>query len=585
MMDSKKFNIFALIMVVVMCAFSIYIGVSNKAEDGVNGENGLSSYELAIKNGIISSDVSETQYLQSLYGQDGSSVTLEDVYEAYLSESGLTSEDLTYTEFILTYYPDKIVSNTDSISLVENTTQQALRSTVDICYSYYMETPIIYGYYYDDNNQNFIIDSSQSNMYVAVGVSAGSGVIYSYEDTDGDGEDDVAYIVTNYHVVYCDNYSNDDSYYVYYDERNQEYFTATYNESDLKTGRTTNGWVSTTFNYLEASSMSEAPIYTHFLEDYGIYLYGYQSAEYRISASFVGGSAENDIAVLKVEKDKENSNNSLIFSSNFKAADLGDSDNLNEGQSIVAVGNPLLANTSNIDSSSVSAYVTSTESAYISALCLTSTSGEISNLSENCEFTSILDSSNTTTMRLIRVSSAINAGNSGGGLYSTDGKLVGIVNGKIESSSYDNVGYAIPINIVKNIVEQVIEQCDDENSTTTRIQTLTNSSIGLEVKNGRSNSVYDSNSLTWELSYDVEVTSVSGLAQSAGIVVGDIIDSVEIDGVTYELKFYYQLNDLLLSVSNSTPKITFNIIRVESGNQNHLTIDINLTESSFVEIL
>ena len=196
-MDSKKVNIFAFVMVIVMCAFSIFIGLSNQGSDGLNGKNGMSAYELAIKNKIISSDMSEVEYLNSLYGKDGSSVTLEDVYKAYLKEKKLTSEDLSYTDFILSYYPDKIQSESETLSLVHNTTQNALRSTVDICYSFYMETPIIFGYYNDADKNEFRLTES-STSYVSIGVSAGSGVIYSYDDTDGDGEDDTAYIVTNY---------------------------------------------------------------------------------------------------------------------------------------------------------------------------------------------------------------------------------------------------------------------------------------------------------------------------------------------------------------------------------------------------
>lgn len=589
-MDSKKFSFFAFFMVMVMCVFSIYMGVTSKGEKGVNGKNGLSSYELAIKNGVISSDMTEVQYLQSLYGKDGSSVTLESVYEAYLKESGNTKDELTYTEFILTYYPEKIVSDSQSVSMVENATQQALRTTVDICYSYLMDTPIIEGYYatLTDDTEVFVIESS--DKYVSVGVSAGSGIIYRYEDVDSDGEYDVAYIVTNYHVVYCDDYSNDSLYNIYCDTKgdknsaNDEYFSGTFDETQTF-NVSSYGWSSKTYKCIEASNISFAPIYTHFLKDYGIYLYGHQSKEYRISASFVGGSADNDIAVLKVVRDG-NANNNLIFSKSYTSVTLGESSNLKEGQTIVAVGNPLLADTSSVDSSSASTYVESVENAYIDALCLTSTSGEVSNLSEECLFTSIIDSTKTNSMRLIRVSSAINAGNSGGGLYSADGKLVGIVNGKIESSSYDNIGYAIPIDKVKNIVNQIIYQCDNDNTFTTRMNAVKESSIGLYVKNGQSKSYYDSNSLAWNLSYDVEVSSVSGAALRADFEVGDIINSVTIGENEYAINFYYDLNDCLLTVNTQIESLIFNVTRIdENGEVKNFEIVFGLTRSSFVEII
>lgn len=582
-MESKKVNIFAFIMIIVMCAFSIFIGVSNGGKDGNNGQNGKSAYELAIEKGVISSDMSEYEYLKSLQGKDGSSVTLEDVYKAYLKESGKTSEELSYTEFILTYYPDKIVSETEAVSKVESTTQNALRSTVDICYSFCMDSSIIYGGYTTDGN-NFVIDNSKSNSYVSIGVSAGSGVIYSYEDTNGDGANDVAYIVTNYHVVYCSNYSNDSNYYVYYDSSSESYFTGTYDSSKVKTQKQSSFFGTSTYYYLNKADIEEAPIYTHFLDSYGVYVYGYQNSAYEISAKFVGGSAENDIAVLKIERDDTNSNNEIIFGENYKAVDLGNSSDLTEGKTIVAVGNPLLADTSKVNSSaSASEYVASAKKAYVDALCLTSTSGEISNLSEECVFSSLI-SSGTTTMRLIRVSSAINAGNSGGGLYSTDGRLVGIVNGKIESESYDNIGYAIPINVASRIADQIISQCDGEKNT--RVKIVSSSSLGLETSNKDSNSHYDSNSLKWVIDNNVTIDELSASLDTAGLKVNDVIDSITIGEKTYDICNNYDVDDVLLAVTTNMSSVTFNISRIDnSNNTTTLSVTINLQNANFAEIV
>lgn len=580
-MESKKVNIFAFVMIIFMCAFSIFIGVSNSGKDGTNGQNGMSAYELAIKNGVISSDMSEYEYLKSLQGKDGSSVTLEDVYKAYLKETGKTSEELTYTEFILTYYPDKIVSDTESVSRVENTTQNALRSTVDICYSFCMDSTIVYGYYSDNN---FILDKSNTNKYVSIGVSAGSGVIYSYEDTDGDGTNDVAYIVTNYHVVYCSNYSNDDKYRVFYDSSSETYFTGTYDESKVKTTRQSSFFGTQTYYYLPSSDIETAPIYTHFLDTYGVYLYGYQTGAYEISAKFVGGSAENDIAVLKIERNDINSNNELIFSENYKAVDLGDSSSLSEGKAIVAVGNPLLADTSKVNSSaSASEYVASAKKAYVDALCLTSTSGEISNLSEDCVFSSLIGTG-TTTMRLIRVSSAINAGNSGGGLYSTDGRLVGIVNGKVESESYDNIGYAIPINVASRIADQIISQCGG--GTNTRIKVVSSSSLGLDTSNKDSSSHYDPDSLKWVIDNNVTVDGISANLETAGLKINDCIESITINGVTYKVSNNYDINDILLLVKQSDSSVTLNVSRLnESNNKVFEDVVISLQSANFAELV
>ena len=101
-MDNKKFNIFALVMIVVMAIFSIYTGINkSKAKDG---RDGFSAYEIAVENGEFSG--SEYEYLKSLHGKDGSNITIEDVYNAYLKENDLTSTEMTLSEFIMKIYPD-----------------------------------------------------------------------------------------------------------------------------------------------------------------------------------------------------------------------------------------------------------------------------------------------------------------------------------------------------------------------------------------------------------------------------------------------------------------------------------------------
>lgn len=553
-MNSKKFNIFAFILVLVMCAVSVYFGVfSSKNQDG------LSSYELAIKNGVISEKMTELEYLESLYGKNGSNVTLEDVYNAYLEAKNLTPSEFSYTEFILSYYPDKIVSDSDAVSMVQNATSTALRSTVDICYSYYMDSPIIY---VSESAGMYAIDQSKKNQYAAIGVSAGSGVIYQMNDT-------TAYIITNYHVVYCENYSSDTNYHVYYNETTNEYFTAT-------EGRTMAG------NYILPASLTLAPLETHFLKSYGIYVYGFQSEEYEISATFVGGSADNDIAVLKVEKNAS-PNNKLLFNGNYKEADINIDSEISVGQTIVAVGNPLLADTSNIDSSlGVSEYVANAKRAYIDALCLTSTSGEVSNVSETAVFESIIDPGSPVNMRLIRVSAAINSGNSGGGLYDTSGRLVGIVNGKIASEDYDNVGYAISLTVACGVADQVIAQCNGTSTTT--IKAVTTNSLGFSVESYPSEAEYDSNSLSWKVKNNVVIENVTGRALIAGLKNGDIISSIKVGEKVYKVNFEYDVADILLMAKTTDTKIEFNIERVENYNFNSYTISLSLTSSCFENI-
>lgn len=135
------------------------------------------------------------------------------------------------------------------------------------------------------------------------------------------------------------------------------------------------------------------------------------------SAALVGTDESNDIAVLKVE------------AKDLTPAVLGDSDTLNVGDAVLAIGNPL------------------------GTLSGTVTDGIISALERQVTI-------DGNSMTLLQTSAAVNPGNSGGGLFNASGELIGIVNAKSSSDSsgnaVDNIGFAIPINSVKAIIEDLI---------------------------------------------------------------------------------------------------------------------------------
>ncbi|MGF1713696.1 Do family serine endopeptidase [Photobacterium chitinilyticum] len=134
-----------------------------------------------------------------------------------------------------------------------------------------------------------------------------------------------------------------------------------------------------------------------------------------LSAELIGSDEMSDIALLKIEKTK-----------NLTAIKLADSDSLRVGDFAVAIGNPF-------------------------GLGQTVTSGIISALGrsglniENFE-------------NFIQTDAAINSGNSGGALVSLNGELIGI-NTAILGPNGGNVGigFAIPVNMVRNLTEQIIE--------------------------------------------------------------------------------------------------------------------------------
>jgi len=70
--------------------------------------------------------------------------------------------------------------------------------------------------------------------------------------------------------------------------------------------------------------------------------------------------------------------------------------------------------------------------------------------------------SNGVTMDLLQTDCAINSGNSGGALFNMYGEVIGVTNAKYSSSgsdtSIDNIGFAIPLNSIRDIVESIIEK-------------------------------------------------------------------------------------------------------------------------------
>lgn len=134
----------------------------------------------------------------------------------------------------------------------------------------------------------------------------------------------------------------------------------------------------------------------------------------------IGYDESNDIAVLNVEAE------------DLVPVVLGDSDNLNVGDSVVAIGNPL------------------------GELTFSLTAGTVSAKDREVTF------SNAVTMNLLQTDCAINSGNSGGALFNMFGEVIGITNAKYSSNSssgasIDNIGFAIPLNSVWGIIESIIE--------------------------------------------------------------------------------------------------------------------------------
>ena len=134
----------------------------------------------------------------------------------------------------------------------------------------------------------------------------------------------------------------------------------------------------------------------------------------KINAQVVWQDSNLDLAVIKVE------------ASDLPVAELGDSESLEVGEIAVAIGNPLGLTFER-----------------------TLTQGVISGLNRS------IDIDNQTIENLIQTDASINPGNSGGPLLNAKGQVVGINTAKIQTG--EGLGFAIPINIAKPIVEEIIE--------------------------------------------------------------------------------------------------------------------------------
>ena len=237
----------------------------------------------------------------------------------------------------------------------------------------------------------------------------------------------------------------------------------------------------------------------------------------KITVSLIDGTTEEgkvlwydttlDLAVIKIEK------------TGLPAVELGDSDKLIVGEPVVAIGNPMTLD-----------------------LERTVTDGIVSGLNRSITF-----ENGTTIKPLIQTNASINSGNSGGPLFNAEGKVIGINTAKM--SSAEGLGFSIPINTAKSILEQVID-------------------------NGTVSSVYVGikgvDVATYEKSLGVDVSAQYGVvvieavqdspATEAGLEIGDVItaiDDTKIETMSDLKRQLYQYKE------NDTAKLTISRNGVE----------------------
>lgn len=147
-----------------------------------------------------------------------------------------------------------------------------------------------------------------------------------------------------------------------------------------------------------------------------------------ISAKVVGKDSISDLALLECQTNMK-----------LTPIEIGDSDALQEGETVIAIGSPL-----DIEFKG------------------TVTRGIISGVNRTLETDTNGDGVADYAMQVIQTDTTINPGNSGGPLINMAGQMVGINTSKISMESFEGMGFAIPVNDAMNIIEQLQENGEIE---------------------------------------------------------------------------------------------------------------------------
>lgn len=331
-------------------------------------------------------------------------------------------------------------------------------------------------------------------------LNLGAGVIYQPQ-----GSTDY-YILTNYHVVYC-----------------AESISSTSKISD------------DIIVYLYGSKADTN------LQDFSRGGYKITFGEDAIGCTYVGGSRDNDIAVLKVNQPEK------ITSSNARAVSVC-ANGVHVGEDVYAIGNP-------------EGYGTSV------------TKGIVSVDSEYTLMTAVDNSSESIKFRAIRIDCAVNGGNSGGGLFNSNGELVGIVNSKLVDESIEGMAYALPIDVTLRVANNIIKNADTSNS-----GYATKAFFGITLAIDSSKAVYDEISGKVSVKEVIKVESINADSICKNkLQQGDIVKRVLVNGTYYTVDRLHIVSELTWLMGENTVVI-FEVERLSSTT----SVPVHITSDSII---
>lgn len=230
-------------------------------------------------------------------------------------------------------------------------------------------------------------------------------------------------------------------------------------------------------------------------------------------AKLVGTAAPTlDIALLKVD------------ATGFTAATMGNSEEIKVGEKVVAIGNPL------------------------GQLGGTVTEGIVSALNRDISI-------DGTTMNLMQTNAEINPGNSGGGIFDDHGNLIGIVVAKSTGSEVEGLGFAIPVNDVSDVVEDLTKFGYVTGVIDTGLSLL-------DISNNQTAMMYGVS----ETGVYIQNITAGSAAESAGFMRGDRIVSVDGTEVSTSAEF-----DSVIKKRSVGDEVTIRVSR------NGKTTDLKLT--------
>lgn len=307
------------------------------------------------------------------------------------------------------------------------------------------------------NEAGTYISSSSKASY------SGSAVLYKVDA-------DYSYILTNYHMIYDANATSTD--------KSPEKIFAYMYGSNYSPVKTTSGDI--------------------IVQD-----------DYALTCEYVGGSAECDVAIIKVET-------SQLTKKYPHAKEVTINESYQVGQTVYAFGNP-------------------------DGLGLSLTKGIVSVDIE----TVTLDIAGTRTYYLLRTDADLDHGSSGGGLFNEDGELVALCNSGDDDVT--SINYAIPASTVIPCAEGILyyNNLNADDHSTYRLQ------LGITVQEKNCRYVYDSKTKTGNIVANItvaEAPSTGSVATQVGIQSGDIIKAIAINGTRHEITRMYHLSNVLMGV-------------------------------------